>query len=632
MIASWMLAALVFALLLGMAALAAERVQRARGRGARGVWAFAVAAAVVWPAMVPMARSVLDAPDRARGGMTESTVMGTQIAAVPTPTPRPDVRMLIARVRDVVVDGAERVAALVGLSLDAALLLLWGVMSTLLLVQLVRAARRVRAITAAATPMRVDGAPVLVSGSFGPATVGWRTPRVVVPAWVLALDAPLRALVLRHEHEHCRANDPRAMWMAAVAVALVPWNAGVWWMVRRWRLAIELDCDARTLHTVRATSPAVLRDTRLTYGKLLLFMTQQRAASDAPWRLASSLASSRSHLHTRITSMQQPPVVPSSRVARRQRVVFGAAAVAAVVAACGTDIPGSVTPPDGARESRTESPIEVTAVPDVQPVPMPNGMRPQAETPYFEFQVERPAEMMGAISLRYPALLRSAQVEGRVLASFVVDANGRVDLSTFTVLRSDHALFTNAVRQALETAQYQAAEVGGRKVAQVVQQPFVFALGMSSSLLGRGGYATVVVSAWDAAVRPWRSAAARAISADSIKAAQSQRAAFSSRSVSNDTYFEFQVDEPASMQSGANLRYAVHLRNAGIEGTVLAQFVLNSDGRIDPSTFKVLKADHEGFVESVREALPRMRYTAARKNGRAVRQVVQQPFVFNIAK
>jgi hypothetical protein len=34
----------------------------------------------------------------------------------------------------------------------------------------------------------------------------------------------------------------------------------------------------------------------------------------------------------------------------------------------------------------------------------------------------------------------------------------------------------------------------------------------------------------------------------------------------------------------------------------------------------------------VREALPRMRYTAARKDGRAVRQLVQQPFVFQLAK
>jgi len=314
--------------------------------------------------------------------------------------------------------------------------------------------------------------------------------------------------------------------------------------------------------------------------------------------------------------MQQPPVVPSSRAARRQRVGFGLVAVAAVLAACGTDIPGSVTPPDNAVASRSESPIEVTAVPDVQPVPMPNGMLSEVEKPYFEFQVERPAEMMGAISLRYPSLLRSAQVEGRVLASFVVDANGRVDLSTFKELRSDHTLFTNAVRQALETAQYRAAEVGGRTVAQVVQQPFIFALDRSAEALRSPGNGTAVVlaRAWQGVMAPWR-----------------RDPADIDRALAG-AYFEFQVDEPASMQGGANLRYAIELRNAGIEGTVLAQFVLGADGRIEPSTFKVLTTDHEGFVESVREALPRLRYTAARKDGRAVRQLVQQPFVFNIAK
>lgn len=616
MIASWMLSAIVFALLLGGAALAAERVQRARGRGARAVWAFAVAAAVMWPVMVPVARSVLSMPDRARVVVTDAQWMVTQVSAVPVTSSGPNLWLLLAEVRRALFSGAERVAALVGLSLDTMLLLVWGMLSTLLLLLLVRTARRVHAITAAATPMRVDGASVLLSASFGPATVGWRSPRVVLPSWVLTLDAPLRALVLRHEQEHCRANDPRAMWMAAVAVVLVPWNVGVWWMVRRWRLAIELDCDARTLATSCTASTALLRDARLTYGKLLLFMTQQRASADVPWRLASSLASSRSHLYTRITSMQQPPVVPASRSARRQRVVFGAAAVAAFVAACGTDIPGSVTPPDGARESRSEAPIAVTAVPEVQPAPVPNGMLPDGEKPYFEFQVERPAAMMGAISLRYPPMLRTAQVEGRVLASFVVDVNGRVELSTFKVLRSDHNAFSDAVRQALTTAQYQAAEVNGRKVAQVVQQPFIFALDRSAEALRSPGNGTAVVlaRAWQGVMAPWR-----------------RDPADLDRALAG-AYFEFQVDEPASMQGGANLRYAIELRNAGIEGTVLAQFVLGTDGRIEPSTFKVLTSDHEGFVESVREALPRMRYTVARKDGRAVRQLVQQPFVFSIAK
>jgi protein TonB len=78
--------------------------------------------------------------------------------------------------------------------------------------------------------------------------------------------------------------------------------------------------------------------------------------------------------------------------------------------------------------------------------------------------------------MAYPEMLRSAQVEGTVLASFVVDTTGRAEMSTFKVLRSDHELFTNAVKNALPRIRYLPAEVGGRKVKQLVQQPFVFNL------------------------------------------------------------------------------------------------------------------------------------------------------------
>jgi TonB family protein len=513
-------------------------------------------------------------------------------------------------------------------SIDAAglgvvLLVGWLALTLLLSVRLVRGAWTLHTLTARARVTRVDGEAVLLTDGFGPATVGWRTPRIVLPAWVRDLDAPLRSLVLAHEREHRDARDPRLVWLATLAVALVPWNPSVWWLARRLRLAIERDCDARTIAAVSPT-PAPQA-----YARLLLFMAQQvgrmsSASSFSSAPLASAMASSRSHLHARIRTMHASPIDPTSRPARRQRAVFGGVTLLAVAAACSTDIPGSVTPP-GASDSRSASPIEVVAVPEVGSIPMPNGMLdtvppgvPDTVTakPYFEFQVERPAAMRGAISLQYPPLLRSAQVEGRVLASFVVDANGRVDLSTFGELRSDHPSFTDAVRQALASAQYQAAEVGGRKVSQVVQQPFIFALDRSAQVLrsAESGTAVVVSRAWEGVTAPWRRDPA------DINRAPA------------GAYFEFQVDEPARMQSGANLRYAIALREAGIEGTVLAQFVLDTDGRIDPSSFKVLKADHEGFVESVREALPRMRYTAARKDGRAVRQVVQQPFVFNIAR
>lgn len=101
----------------------------------------------------------------------------------------------------------------------------------------------------------------------------------------------------------------------------------------------------------------------------------------------------------------------------------------------------------------------------------------QGDTPYFEFQVEKPAAMApGTNNMAYPEMLRSAQVEGTVLASFVVNEDGRADMSTFKVLRSDHELFTNAVKNALPRIRYLPAEVGGKKVKQLVQQPFVFSL------------------------------------------------------------------------------------------------------------------------------------------------------------
>jgi protein TonB len=98
-----------------------------------------------------------------------------------------------------------------------------------------------------------------------------------------------------------------------------------------------------------------------------------------------------------------------------------------------------------------------------------------ADQTYFEFQVEKTVGG-GQVSLRYPDMLRSASVEGEVLAQFVVDTTGRVDMSTFKVLKSTHDLFAQAVKQALQSARYSPAEIGGRKVRQLVQQPFTFAL------------------------------------------------------------------------------------------------------------------------------------------------------------
>jgi protein TonB len=100
------------------------------------------------------------------------------------------------------------------------------------------------------------------------------------------------------------------------------------------------------------------------------------------------------------------------------------------------------------------------------------------------------------------------------------------------------------------------------------------------------------------------------------------------------TYFEFQVEKPVTPAPGSPSppAYPALARQAGIEGEVLAQFVVDTTGRAEPSSLKVLKSSHDIFVESVRNALPEMRFVPAEVGGRKVKQLVQQPFTYSIAR
>ena len=100
-----------------------------------------------------------------------------------------------------------------------------------------------------------------------------------------------------------------------------------------------------------------------------------------------------------------------------------------------------------------------------------------SDQPLFDFQVEKPAAANPSnIAPNYPNQLRAANIEGQVVAKFVVDTNGRADMRTFEIIKSDHDLFTNSVRNSLPNFRFFPAELGGRKVKQLVQMPFVFSL------------------------------------------------------------------------------------------------------------------------------------------------------------
>jgi len=96
--------------------------------------------------------------------------------------------------------------------------------------------------------------------------------------------------------------------------------------------------------------------------------------------------------------------------------------------------------------------------------------------PYMEFQVEKPVEKIGGEAPEYPAMLKESGVEGQVLAQFVVNESGRYEGGTLKILSSSNPAFTAAVKDALPRMRFSAAQIGGKKVQQLVQMPFQFHL------------------------------------------------------------------------------------------------------------------------------------------------------------
>ncbi len=99
----------------------------------------------------------------------------------------------------------------------------------------------------------------------------------------------------------------------------------------------------------------------------------------------------------------------------------------------------------------------------------------------------------------------------------------------------------------------------------------------------------------------------------------------------NQTYFSFQVEKQVEpISSTQQVAFPEALRSSGVGGEVAAQFVVDTLGRVESGSFKVLKATNDLFAAAVRSHLPRMRFYPAEVGGRKVRQLVQQAFVFNI--
>jgi len=101
---------------------------------------------------------------------------------------------------------------------------------------------------------------------------------------------------------------------------------------------------------------------------------------------------------------------------------------------------------------------------------------------------------------------------------------------------------------------------------------------------------------------------------------------------SNQVYMESVVEERPEVLSGPQLQYPDLLRQAAIQGRVLVQAIIDTTGRAEPQSVKVIQSPNPGFDQSARNYVLRALFRPARVHGRAVRVLINLPIDFKIKR
>jgi protein TonB len=144
----------------------------------------------------------------------------------------------------------------------------------------------------------------------------------------------------------------------------------------------------------------------------------------------------------------------------------------------GTDLPSRVEPVAGGRAGGVEGGEAGGQVGGVvggqgEEVPDPGGT-------YTAAVVDRAAELSNRGDLPrlmrrlYPSVLQDARIEGRVVVQFVVDTNGRADMSTVKIISATHDGFIEPTRKAIREFRFRPARMGDVKVRMLTQLPIVW--------------------------------------------------------------------------------------------------------------------------------------------------------------
>ncbi|MDQ3309094.1 MAG: energy transducer TonB [Gemmatimonadota bacterium] len=78
--------------------------------------------------------------------------------------------------------------------------------------------------------------------------------------------------------------------------------------------------------------------------------------------------------------------------------------------------------------------------------------------------------------------------------------------------------------------------------------------------------------------------------------------------------------------------YPPNLRDSGVTGQAVMQFVVDENGRVEGSTIKVISSTHDAFGDASRDVLRQARFTPARVGSRKVRMMLQLPITWAVSR
>ena len=100
----------------------------------------------------------------------------------------------------------------------------------------------------------------------------------------------------------------------------------------------------------------------------------------------------------------------------------------------------------------------------------------------------------------------------------------------------------------------------------------------------------------------------------------------------NEVYAEALVEERPALLSAPPPVYPAHLRQAGIQGRVILPAVIDTTGRVEPASVRIMKSPNPEFDQPTKDWVQQALFRPARLQGRSVRVFINLLVDYSITR